>query len=126
MPDGNTYAGHEKQGANMANKKQSKTDAIRDALKTTDSPTDVAAMLNKRGIKVSAQYVSTIKANDKRKAEAGAPSRKPGRPRKAASNGHAVAAPPYKRGCWGALCSHPCRSLHAYFLRHILFSELLA
>lgn len=62
--------------------KLSKTDAIRNALKATKggSPSAVAERLNKQGIKVTPQYVSTIKANDKRKAESGAPRRKPGRP----------------------------------------------
>ena len=62
--------------------KKSKTDAIRDALKESKdgSPTEVAAKLNKQGIKVTPQYVSTIKANDKRRAESGVPRRKPGRP----------------------------------------------
>ena len=60
----------------------SKTDAIRKALKETKtgSPTEVAAMLNKRGIKVTAAYVSTIKAADKRRAQLGVAARKPGRP----------------------------------------------
>lgn len=60
----------------------SKTDAIRNALKATKggSPSAVAEKLNKQGIKVTPQYVSTIKANDKRKAESGTPRRKPGRP----------------------------------------------
>lgn len=40
-------------------------------------------MLTKRGIKVSAQYVSTIKANDRRKAAQGITPRRPGRPPKA-------------------------------------------
>ena len=63
-------------------KKLSKTDAIRAALRQSanGSPSEVAEKLNKQGIKVTAQYVSTIKANDKRRAESGAPRRKPGRP----------------------------------------------
>lgn len=62
--------------------KVSKTDAIRNALKSTKggSPSAVAEKLKKQGIDVTPQYVSTIKANDKRKAESGAPRRKPGRP----------------------------------------------
>lgn len=75
----------------MAKRKQSKTDAIREALKETESPKEVAAMLNKQGFKVTAQYVSTIKTNDKRRAAAGGPKRGPGRPAKAATNGHASA-----------------------------------
>ena len=61
---------------------QSKTDAIRAELRTTKngSPSLVAKKLNARGIKVTPQYVSTIKAADKRKAESGIPNRKPGRP----------------------------------------------
>ena len=78
----------------MAKKKQPKTAAIREALKKTESPIEVAAMLKKQGLKVSAQYVSTIKASDKRKAEAGGAKRRPGRPPKAttAANGPSVAA----------------------------------
>lgn len=76
----------------MAKKKpQSKTAAIREALKTTESPSEVAAMLKKQGLKVSAQYVSTIKAADKKKAAAGGVKRGPGRPAKAPTNGHAAA-----------------------------------
>ena len=63
-----------------ANKTQTKTDAIRLALAKDESPSAVAKMLNSQGIKVSAQYVSTIKAADKRRASSGAPHRKPGRP----------------------------------------------
>ena len=62
--------------------KMSKTDAIREALKTTKdgSPSLVAKKLNAQGIKVTPQYVSTIKANDKRKSLSGTPNRRPGRP----------------------------------------------
>lgn len=62
--------------------KVSKTEAIREALRTTEngSPSLVAKKLNAKGIKVTPQYVSTIKAADKRKAESGIPNRKPGRP----------------------------------------------
>lgn len=62
--------------------KLSKTDAIRAELKTSKdgSPSEIATKLNKQGINVTAQYVSTIKANDKRRSESGAPKRKPGRP----------------------------------------------
>lgn len=71
--------------APMAKRKGvSKTAAIRAALKSNASPTEVAAMLTKKGIKVSPQYVSTIKANDKRKSAAGKTSRGPGRPPKTA------------------------------------------
>ena len=65
----------------------SKTAAIRAALKDNGSPTEVVALLTKKGIKVSPQYVSTIKANDKRKAAEGKTIRGPGRPPKKASNG---------------------------------------
>lgn len=63
-------------------KTMSKTDAIRQALKTTKtgSPSEVAKILNKQGVKVSAAYVSTIKAADKRRAQLGVSTRKPGRP----------------------------------------------
>ena len=64
----------------MTEKKLSKTAAIREAMKTTDSPREVAAILKKQGIHVTAQYVSTIKAADKRRAMSGLPKRKPGRP----------------------------------------------
>ena len=62
--------------------KVSKTEAIREALRTTEngSPSLVAKKLNAKGIKVTPQYVSTIKAADKRKAESGIPNRKSGRP----------------------------------------------
>lgn len=65
-----------------AGKKISKTEAIRNALKDTKdgSPTLVAKKLNAQGIKVTPQYVSTIKASDKRRALSGEPSRRPGRP----------------------------------------------
>ena len=63
-------------------KKISKTAAIRDALKKVKngSPTEVAKVLNKQGVKVTPAYVSTIKASDKRKALNGKGGRKPGRP----------------------------------------------
>ncbi|MCZ6641267.1 MAG: hypothetical protein O7F71_06800 [Gammaproteobacteria bacterium] len=63
-------------------KKISKTAAIRDALKKVKngSPTEVAKVLNKQGVKVTPAYVSTIKASDKRKALNGNSGRKPGRP----------------------------------------------
>ena len=61
-------------------KKQSKTDAIREALKEHQSPSKVAELLTNRGISVSPQYVSTIKASDKKRASSGLPKRKPGRP----------------------------------------------
>ena len=62
-------------------KKKSKTEAIREALKESanGSPSEVAQILNDRGIKVSAAYVSTIKSSDKRRAMAGRHGR-PGRP----------------------------------------------
>lgn len=66
--------------AKGATKTQTKTDAIRQALAKDDSPSAVAKKLNSQGVKVSAQYVSTIKAADKRRASSGAPRRKPGRP----------------------------------------------
>ena len=68
--------------AKKAQKNQTKTDAIREALRAVKdgSPSEVAKVLNSKGIKVSAQYVSTIKAADKRRASSGAPRRKPGRP----------------------------------------------
>lgn len=47
----------------------SKTAAIREELKKQNgSPKLTAAALTKRGIKVSAQYVSVVKATDKKKA----------------------------------------------------------
>ena len=71
----------------MATKKKttlSKTDAIRVELEqdAAASPKAVAALLTKRGIKVSPAYVSTIKSADKKRN--GKPSKKPGRPSKAA------------------------------------------
>jgi len=71
-------------------KSMSKTEAIRAELKKAKngSPSEVAKKLNARGIKVSAQYVSSIKAADKRRALAGGAQRKPGRP---AGSGKAVA-----------------------------------
>ena len=48
----------------------SKTAAIREELKKHNgSPKLTAAALTKRGIKVSAQYVSVVKATDKKKAK---------------------------------------------------------
>ena len=77
----------------MTEKKLSKTAAIRKAMKTTDSPKEVAEILKKQGIIVTPQYVSTIKAADKRKAMSGLPKRRPGRPSgsgsKQVGNGHA-------------------------------------
>jgi arginine repressor len=69
----------------MANKPISKTAAIREELKKSDngSPTEIAKALNKQGVQVTAAYVSTIKASDKRKV--GAPKRKPGPPVRNAS-----------------------------------------
>ena len=61
-------------------KRVSKTSAIREALKKNGSPKEVVRILKRQGIVVTAQYVSTIKANDKRRAESGAPARRPGRP----------------------------------------------
>ncbi len=53
----------------MAKSKKSKSAAIRDELKKHGgSPKRVAEALRKQGIKVTAQYVSVIKASDKRKA----------------------------------------------------------
>lgn len=74
--------------------KVSKTDAIRTALKETKggSPSEVAQKLKKMGINVTPQYVSTIKANDKRRAQSGVPRRKPGRP--AGSGAKAAATAP--------------------------------
>ena len=71
-----------KPAAKTNGKKVSKTEAIRDELKATKngSPSLVAKKLNARGIKVTPQYVSTIKAADKRKALSGMPNRRPGRP----------------------------------------------
>lgn len=65
-----------------ATPKISKTDAIREALKTTPggSPSMVAKQLVAKGIKVTPAYVSTIKAADKRRELSGRPRRKPGRP----------------------------------------------
>ena len=73
----------------MARKKPTKTDAIRKAFKKTGSPLEVVALLKKQGIKVTPQYVSTIKASDKRKAAQGGRRRGPGRPpgSKAKANG---------------------------------------
>ena len=64
----------------MAKQPISKSAAIRKALKKSKngSPTEIANVLNKQGVQVTAAYVSTIKASDKRKV--GAPKRKPGRP----------------------------------------------
>ena len=61
----------------------SKTDAIRAELRkdAAASPKVVADVLTKRGMKVSAAYVSTIKSADKKRN--GQPVRKPGRPSKA-------------------------------------------
>jgi len=69
----------------VPNKALSKTDAIRRALQQNESPKEVAAVLAKQGMKVTAQYVSTIKSNDKRRAAGGKPSKGPGRPPKTAS-----------------------------------------
>ena len=76
--------------SNMAKKKattttktqKTKTALIREALKSTQdgSPSLVAKKLNAQGIKVTPQYVSTIKAADKRKSLLGTPNRRPGRP----------------------------------------------
>lgn len=65
-----------------ATPKVTKTDAIREELKRSKngSPSEIAKKLAARGIKVTPEYVSTIKASDKRKALAGGPRRKPGRP----------------------------------------------
>lgn len=68
--------------ASGSKNKISKTDAIRAELKASKngSPSEIADKLVKQGVNVTAQYVSTIKANDKRRNESGAPKRKPGRP----------------------------------------------
>ncbi len=60
----------------------SKTAAIRDALKEikNGSPTEIVKILNKKSVKVTPAYVSTIKASDKRLAKSGKRGRKPGRP----------------------------------------------
>ena len=80
-----------------AAKKQTKTDAIREELKNSKngSPSEIAKALVARGIKVTPEYVSTIKASDKRKAISGKPRRGPGRPARIGggagiSNGAAV------------------------------------
>ena len=79
-----------KKSAKKRTKKTSKTDAIRAALakSETGSPTEVRDVLHKQGIHVTAAYVSTIKAADKKKALLGGPPRKPGRP---AGGGHSHA-----------------------------------
>jgi hypothetical protein len=76
--------------------KVSKTDAIRTALKETKggSPSEVSQKLKKMGIAVTPQYVSTIKANDKRRAQSGVPRRKPGRPAGSGGAKAATATPP--------------------------------
>lgn len=65
-----------------ATPKITKTAAIREELRRSKdgSPSAIAKRLIARGIKVSPEYVSTIKASDKRKAQSGSPRRKPGRP----------------------------------------------
>ena len=68
-----------------------KTEEIRKELAKTDSPKQVAENLTARGIKVTPQYVSTIKANDKKRANK--PPGKVGRPMKnALANGFSVDA----------------------------------
>lgn len=54
--------------AKRSKPKESKTAAIRAALKTQSSPKEVAKKLASRGVKVTPAYVSVIKAADKRKA----------------------------------------------------------
>ena len=73
-----------KKTKNNSNGSASKTSAIRAELKKTSSPKEVAKRLNARGIKVSAQYVSTIKSSDKKRASSGIMRAKPGRPPKSA------------------------------------------
>lgn len=62
-------------------KKKTKTAAIREALQKSGSPKEVSEILQKQGYDVSAQYVSTIKAADKKRADAGLAKRGPGRPK---------------------------------------------
>ena len=68
--------------AKTSAKKPPKSAAIREELKKSrnGSPTEVAEKLNKKGVQVTAAYVSTIKASDKRKAKSGKRGRKAGRP----------------------------------------------
>ena len=68
-------------------KKQSKSAAIRKAFESTDSPKEVVAILKKRGIEVTAAYVSVIKASDKKKTAAAGSSRASGRARRNETNG---------------------------------------
>ena len=79
-----------------ASKQITKTDAIREELKAskTGSPSEIAKKLVARGIKVTPEYVSTIKASDKRKALSGKPRRGPGRPAGSGmKNGSGATAP---------------------------------
>ena len=71
-----------KKKASSTKNKKSKTELIREALRKTKngSPSLVAKKLNAQGVKVTPQYVSTIKAADKRKSQAGEARRGPGRP----------------------------------------------
>lgn len=74
--------------AKSKTKTVSKTSAIRQALaKHNGSPKLVAAALAKKGIQVTPQYVSVVKATDKRKAE----DRGKG-PAKASKNGNQLEA----------------------------------
>jgi hypothetical protein len=68
-----------------------KSQAIRDALKAhpDKSPSEIAEALNSQGVKVNAQYVSTIKSNAKGKARKSVVKRKPGR---AQNNGFGIVA----------------------------------
>lgn len=71
-----------KKKTNNGKTQKTKTAMIREALKSTKngSPSLVAKKLNAQGVKVTPQYVSTIKAADKRKMLLGTPNRRPGRP----------------------------------------------
>ena len=55
----------------MAKKPMNKSQAIREALAAhpDKSPSEIAAVLKAKGLKVNAQYVSTIKSNSKGKAK---------------------------------------------------------
>ena len=57
-----------------------KSEAIRNELKKNGSPSVVAKRLKAKGINCTAQYVSSIKAADKRRQESKSPRRGPGRP----------------------------------------------
>ena len=79
----------------MAKSPVNKSQAIRDAMAANPSktPSEIAEMLKEQGIKVSGQYVSTIKSNAAKKSRGGRRAGRRGKNGRAATAGFAAVGP---------------------------------